>query len=203
MRKPLLIAAVMMSGAAVLLLRGSVEQDGDGDYQEPDLIDQATALLQQFETVPGDPEVQSKNLNAVMMAIRTGEGTSGPNGYRTLVGGTLFDSYADHPRTKVWIPRIGDYSTAAGAFQIRRQTWDEMAAKYGLTDFTPASQDIACVGLIKRRGAYNDVLAGRFDVAIEKCRKEWASLPGAGYGQREESLANLRAVYVKNGGVLA
>lgn len=192
-----------MAATAVLLLRDGAEQDDDEDYQPPDLIDQATELWQQFETVPGDTEVQNQNLKAFMMVIRTGEGTAGPNGYRTLVGGTLFDSYADHPRKRVWIPRINNYSTAAGAFQILGFVWDEVARPLGLTDFSPASQDAACVALIKRRGAYNDVLAGRFDVAVNKCRREWASLPGAGYGQREESLANLRAVYVKNGGVLA
>ena len=198
-----MIAAALMAGTAVLLLRDGADQDGDADYQAPDLLDQATELWQQFETIPGDPEVQIKNLNAFMMAIRTGEGTAGPNGYRTLVGGTLFDSYADHPRKLVYLPSLGINSTAAGAYQILRRTWDEVAGALGLPDFSPASQDAACVKLIKRRGAYNDVLAGRFEVAIDKCRKEWASLPGAGYGQREESLANLRAVYVKNGGVLA
>jgi len=63
------------------------------------------------------------------------------------------------------------------------------------TIFTPASQDIACTFLIARRGALADVLAGNFEAAVNKVRKEWASMPGAGYGQREENLATLRSFY--------
>jgi muramidase (phage lysozyme) len=48
-----------------------------------------------------------------------------------------------------------------------------------------------------------DVLAGRFDVAIYKCRKEWASLPGAGYGQGERSFTSLVQVYQYAGGQMA
>ena len=45
--------------------------------------------------------------------------------------------------------------------------------------------------------------AGRFDAAVAKVRKVWASLPGAGYGQREESMARVRTAYVAAGGTLA
>ena len=45
--------------------------------------------------------------------------------------------------------------------------------------------------------------AGRFADAVAKCKKEWASLPGAGYGQRENSLATLQAAYLDAGGNLA
>ena len=49
--------------------------------------------------------------------------------------GATFTSYADHPRVKV------NGSTAAGAYMITAQTWDEFAPKVGVTDFSPASQD--------------------------------------------------------------
>lgn len=42
--------------------------------------------------------------------------------------------------------------------------------------------------------------AGQFDRAVALCSKEWASLPGAGYGQHEQSLEKLRAVYQKASG---
>jgi muramidase (phage lysozyme) len=57
-------------------------------------------------------------------------------------------------------------STAAGAFQFLSRTWDECAKALGLTDFSPASQDLAAVFLIDRRKALDDVLAGRFDEAV-------------------------------------
>jgi hypothetical protein len=37
---------------------------------------------------------------------------------------------------------------------------------------------------------------------VRKCAKEWASLPGAGYGQREESLARVVAEYKRSGGLM-
>ena len=43
----------------------------------------------------------NSNLSAFLTLIRTGEGTLGIDGYRTLYGGDLFDAFYDHPRTKV------------------------------------------------------------------------------------------------------
>ena len=40
-------------------------------------------------------------------------------------------------------------------------------------------------------------IAGRIEPAIDKCRNIWASLPGAGYGQREHRTQDLLAVYAR------
>ena len=195
--------------AAALLLwlkagQGGAD-DGDTAYEAPDLFDQADTLFQEFTDMNStvSPEQQGRNLAAFMRAIRVGEGTLGQDGYRTIVGGGLFDDYSDHPRIKVWIPRINDYSSAAGAYQMIRRTWDGVQAKLGLPDFSPASQDLACIELIRQRGGLRLAMNGQFAAAVQKCRKEWASLPGAGYGQREESLARLQAEYINAGGQLA
>ncbi len=142
----------------------------------------------------------SPNVQAFLRAIRLGEGTSDANGYRRIVGGELFDSFTDHPRKRVWIKAYNVWSTAAGAYQMLAQTWDEMRVRYALPDFSPASQDLAAVGLIARRGALDDVLAGRIEAAIAKCAAEWASLPGSPYGQRTERLDAVLAEYRKYGG---
>ena len=195
--------------AAALLLwlkagQGGAD-DGDTAYEAPDLFDQADTLFQEFTDMNStvSPEQQGRNLAAFMRAIRVGEGTLGQDGYRTIVGGGLFDDYSDHPRIKVWIPRINDYSSAAGAYQMIRRTWDGVQAKLGLPDFSPASQDLACIELIRQRGGLRLAMNGKFAAAVDKCKKEWASLPGAGYGQREESLAKLQAEYINAGGQLA
>ena len=206
MSRALILGAV---AAAALLLwlqagQGGAD-DGDTAYEAPDLFDQADALFQEFTDMNSNvsPEQQGRNLAAFMRAIRVGEGTLGPDGYRTIVGGSLFDDFSDHPRVKVWIPRINDYSSAAGAYQMIRRTWDGVQAKLGLPDFSPASQDQACIELIRQRGGLRLAMNGQFAAAVEKCKKEWASLPGAGYGQREESLAKLQAEYINAGGQLA
>jgi lysozyme len=145
------------------------------------------------------------NVGAFLQMIRAGEGTAGADGYRTLYGGGLVDHLADHPRERVTRPLGGKLitSTAAGAYQFLERTWDEVAAALELPDFSPASQDIAAVYLIRRRGALADVRAGRFEAAVAKCAREWASLPGSPYGQPTKSLDQARNVYAAAGGSFA
>lgn len=145
--------------------------------------------------------VNDANVQAFLRLIRTGEGTSDAGGFTRLFGGRQFSGFVDHPR--IAIPFGTTTSSAAGAYQILARTWDEMKAAYGLPDFSPESQNIAAVGLIKRRGALGDVLAGRFSVAIGKCNKEWASLPGSPYGQPTLNYATAAAVLEQNGAVYA
>lgn len=143
------------------------------------------------------------NVRAFLRAIRFGEGTSDADGYRRLVGGGEFGSFHDHPRERRYIERYKVWSTAAGAYQfIAGSTWDEMRKLYALPDFSPESQDLAAIGLIHRRGALQDVLAGRIESAIAKCAKEWASLPGSPYGQRTVALARVIQEYTTHGGQL-
>ena len=204
MNKPLLIAAAMIGSAALLVYTsGAEEGDDDAPYSGPDLIDQANAIIDDWTDMYKTNAASDPNVYAFLGMLRVSEGTAGPNGYRTLVGGSLFDSFADHPRVLVPLPNLGINSSAAGAYQILQKTWDGVRAKLGLGDFSPASQDAAAIELIRQRGALADVRAGRFAVAVQKCRKEWASLPGAGYGQRENSLARLQTAYLNAGGVLA
>lgn len=142
------------------------------------------------------------NVRAFLRAIRFGEGTSDADGYRRLVGGGEFGSFHDHPRERRYIERYKVWSTAAGAYQFIAGTWDEMRKLYALPDFSPESQDLAAIGLIHRRGALQDVLAGRIESAIAKCAKEWASLPGSPYGQRTVALARVIQEYTTHGGQL-
>lgn len=142
------------------------------------------------------------NIRAFLRAIRFGEGTADADGYRRLVGGGEFGSFHDHPRERKYIERYKVWSTAAGAYQFIAGTWDEMRTLYALPDFSPESQDLAAIGLIHRRGALQDVLAGRIEQAIAKCAKEWASLPGSPYGQRTVALARVIQEYTAHGGAL-
>lgn len=138
------------------------------------------------------------NLAAFLAVIRACEGTSGPNGYRTLFGGKLFESYADHPRVRV--PFKATYSTAAGAYQILEPTWGDFIKAEGPHDFSPDNQDLCARWLIKRRGALADVEAGRLRAAIAKCALEWASLPGSPYGQPTRDIAYCERIFHLNGG---
>jgi muramidase (phage lysozyme) len=190
-------AAIIMGGAAWYYYQAAdASTSTPAADTEPDLIEEAMSQVSNIATSVAD-KLADPQVLAFLALIRTGEGTTGVNGYRTMFGGGLFTSFADHPRTKV--TRSGYTSSAAGAYQFLPVTWDEMAAKYDLPDFGPASQDVAAVGLIKRRGALADVLAGRFRAAIAKCNKEWASLPGSPYGQPTLTYTRAQNVLLANG----
>lgn len=148
------------------------------------------------------------NLQAFLQMIAASEGTAGigDRGYNVLVGSTakqplLFGSYHDHPRTKIQL-RQDLVSTAAGRYQILARYFDAYRKTLNLPDFSPASQDAIALQMIREQGAYADAVAGRFDLAVAKCANIWASLPGAGYGQHENKLADLRRVFTDAGGVV-
>lgn len=223
---------LVVAAAALLALRYAVgAQDQapastDSGNTDPNLLDlantwpndtqsQITSTLEDVQValspstyapVNVDASTADANESAFLDMIAYSEGTSGPNGYRTLFGGGLFDSYADHPRQVFSFTNKAGQSlttTAAGRYQFLARTWDALKAKLGLQDFSPASQDEAALELIRERGALNDVRAGRFSTAVSKCAPIWASLPGAGYAQPERKISQLVAAYENAGGTIS
>jgi lysozyme len=129
------------------------------------------------------------------------------NGYDVIVGSTpaapkLFDGYADHPRILVDLGN-GLKSTAAGRYQLLARYFDAYRRQLGLPDFSPQSQDLIALQQIRERRALDDIDAGRVSQAIAKVKNIWASLPGAGYGQRENGYADLLLAYQRAGGMFS
>lgn len=163
----------------------------------------------QSQGTPPTPtgNVEQDNIAAFLWMIRVCEGTSGPNGYRTMFTGKLFDiddpnsrsyQYRDHPR--IANRGAGITSTAAGAYQFLSTTWDECQRILKLPDFSPESQDKAAVFLLQRRKALDDIKKGNFTEAIKKTNLEWASLPGSPYNQNPKSYETALALYKNAGG---
>jgi muramidase (phage lysozyme) len=150
----------------------------------------------------------NQNLKAFLDMIAYSEGTDNgrqptkDHGYDVVVGGGLFEGYADHPRKVVNI-RPGLASTAAGRYQVLARYFDTYKKQLGLPDFSSESQDAIAIQLIKECGAMRDIEAGYIDIAISKCASRWASLPGAGYKQHENEMGKLVAAYKKAGGWVA
>lgn len=116
---------------------------------------------------------------------------SSDDGYDVIVGSTpakpmLIPAYADHPRIRVQIGKL--VSTAAGRYQFIAPTWDGLVRRLALPDFSPDSQDRACVQLLRDCGALACLQAGMIPDAVRHAAPVWASLPGAGYGQRENKM---------------
>ena len=124
------------------------------------------------------------------------------HGYDVIVGGSLFTSYADHPRKLITLnPRLK--STAAGRYQLLSRYWDAYRSQLGLRDFSPASQDAVALQQIKERRALQLIDEGYIRQAIDRCSNIWASLPGAGYGQHEHKVENLLKKFKEAGGFIA
>lgn len=126
------------------------------------------------------------------------------DGYNVIVTGIdgrleLFDDYATHPfsggRKSKLINSKGLTSNASGRYQQMLKDWPHYRDLLRLPDFGPVSQDRLAIQHIRESRALPDVIAGRVEVAVDKCRNIWASLPGAGYGQREHRMQDLIAQY--------
>lgn len=225
MRAALAIAAGFVIGTYALkhaadaaALPEAEGDEGDGstalDYFNP-----WGAIERANESATVARSTDDTNTRAFLALIAFAEGTdqrSDP--YRVCFGYRhTIENLADHPAvTREWLGeklpdamcaaaghKPGCVSTAAGRYQLIRPTWLACKRALGLADFSPASQDAAAVYLIRKRGALDDVKRGRVGDAVAKCRAEWASLPGAGYGQPERAMAQLTQAYVEAGGNLA
>ena len=220
--------AVILVAAALLLVAShrqslaNVEAgDALGSFSPDGIADMAetffNVLTEQGANV--DDATAQNNLVAFLGCIRRAEGTEQTaDAYRVCFGyAHTISDLSGHPAiTGEWGgERLSDdmcrnagfgpgcISTAAGAYQITRPTWRRIAAKLGLQDFTPLSQDMAAIQLIRERGALADAQAGRFADAVRKCRNEWASLHGNYAGQGQRSLSKLAAWFTAAGGQLA
>jgi lysozyme len=215
MNKTLLVCALI---AAYIVFKTARDQGalGDPEDQTGSMLDQLPgfddlAYMAEDAMNPVDETTAANNTAAFLATIRAAEGTASDEGYRALFGwrpgnGKVFNSFLTHPRLFFnYTNKVGTTirTSAAGAYQITATTFDALVAKYGFSDFTPATQDQMAITLIQERGALPDVQAGRFQMALDKVRKIWASLPGSNSDQPERNLAFVQNAYIQAGGTLA
>jgi murein DD-endopeptidase MepM/ murein hydrolase activator NlpD/muramidase (phage lysozyme) len=158
--------------------------------------------------------LKSVNVQAFLKAIaiaELGEDAEAKGGYGYLFGDTggkeTFSpcSLSSHPKRRISSGRFT--SSATGRYQTMDFVWEDDAYGYrklGLVDFKPVSQEILAVGRMIYRQILDDVIAGRFEAAIDGkgkglgARYEWASIQGNPYGQgtpggkRTTFLANIQ-----------
>ncbi|MES2587025.1 MAG: glycoside hydrolase family 104 protein [Pseudomonadota bacterium] len=122
------------------------------------------------------------------------------DGYDVIVGGGTFTDFSNHPHILV---KLNDRlsSTAAGRYQLLGKYFDAYKVQLSLHDFSPASQDAIALQQIKECHALEDIEAGRFTSAVQRCAHIWASLPGANYGQHENKIEALKTAYTNAGGL--
>lgn len=144
------------------------------------------------------PLLTNKNVRAMLDVISNMEGTT-KLGYATGFGGVELKNLDAHPKQSTDFKQTDgkvSKTDAAGRYQFRGVTWDEMAKKLGLTDFSEVSQDLAALALLKRRGVLEDVIAGRLKKAVAGLGKEFASSPNSPYSQVKRSWKDVEG-YIK------
>jgi len=144
----------------------------------------------------------TKEQRAMLDSIAFAEGTAKyPNdGYNTMFTGKQFSGFEDHPRK---IQRSNGYaSDAAGRYQFLSTTWDGLARKLGLKDFSPANQDKAAIELARQYGVTQELLAkeGMSPKVSSFLGRQWASFPGKtiGLDQPTKGLKSVQNVYQKS-----
>lgn len=131
------------------------------------------------------------NVAKFLNLISRAEGTE-THGYNTAFGGGRFEDFTKHPNIQKKFTQTDgkvDSSGASGRYQFINKTWNGVAKKYGLNDFSPINQDLGAIALIADSGALADVTSGNFKRAIDKLGSQWASFPSApkAYKQKTRS----------------
>lgn len=127
------------------------------------------------------------NVRRYLDLIAQAEGTARyVDSYRVAFGGGVLADLSRHPGTRHTFTQSDgttNTTTAAGRYQFLRSTWKDLAGKLNLGDFSPRSQDIGALELMRRNGSLEDVLRGDFRSAVRKDGRTWASLPSSPYPQ--------------------
>ena len=117
------------------------------------------------------------NVSAFLKAIAFAEG----GGYNFKYGAIKdkkndkwrFTDFSTHPGAG-----FGGVITAAGMYQITIDTWVDHGKKaMGLTDFTPATQDLIAVDLLRSVGVIDKIKDGDIAGSMSPAARKWSSLP--------------------------
>lgn len=213
---------LLLVGGGVLLLGGRsggpIDDDGNpiSNWSADALMDNITGLFNQAQdTVQGattDVPVDQAAANCAAWIDTIGQ-CEGADYSTPYSNAFVITDFSDHPANLGWTGvKLSDatcikakfspgcVSTAAGKGQITKGTWNRVAAKIGLTDFSPASQDAAILELTAERGGIEAVKVGDVATAASRCRNEWASLPGNYAQQGQQSLDQITQWFAVAGG---
>jgi muramidase (phage lysozyme) len=129
--------------------------------------------------------LSNTNVKAFLQAIGEAEGGGYDFKYGAVKGKKndkwRFTDASTHPGAG-----SGGKTTASGMYQITIDTWRDFGIKrMGLTDFSPETQDLIAVAMLRSVGVLDSIEAGKLDPALSKASWKWAALPqGKGLGNR-------------------
>jgi muramidase (phage lysozyme) len=86
-------------------------------------------------------------------------------------------NYATHPGFG-----RGGKSSAAGRYQINKDTWADMGGRMGLSDFYCQTQDLIAIEILRAINVLDALASGDLNRTLEVASRRWAALP-AGPGK--------------------
>lgn len=142
------------------------------------------ALKRKTRLEENEAYLADANVAAFLKAIAEAEGGGYDFKYGAVKGKRndpwRFTDTSTHPG-----PGFGGHTTAAGMYQITIDTWRDHGGKMGLTDFTPKTQDLIAVEMLRSLGVIGNIAAGDIVGAMPQAAKKWAALPmGPGLANR-------------------
>ncbi|GAB3369933.1 paar repeat-containing protein [Massilia agri] len=148
------------------------------------------------------------NVAAFLKAIAEAEGGGYDFKYGALRGRRndrwRFSDTSTHPGAG-----IDGKTTAAGMYQITRPTWEHHGGKLGLDDFSPRTQDLIAVEILRSLRVVERIKAGEIASVMPTVARTWAALPkGPGQGnyyphQRHIGYEQFLSTYLAAGGSMA
>lgn len=162
---------------------------------------------QQAMRAANEAALKDPNVSAFLAAIGKAEG----GGYDFMYGAVegkknnpwRMKNYDTHPGAGQ-----GGISSPAGMYQINKTTWEDFGKRrLGITDFTPESQNLIAVEMLRSMGLLDSIVAGDIPAALNKSSHKWAALPsGPGkpgrYNQPYKSYEKFVEFYEAAGGKL-
>lgn len=139
---------------------------------------------------------QLANARDYLNMLASSEGTAGrgDRGYNVMFRGDLINDYSRHPNMMhTYTDKNGKQggSTAAGRYQFLYKTYNEMAKRLGITDFSPESQDKVAIALMLEKGVdFSD--GADFGRNVAKINNVWTSLAGSSLGMQHHSVRSFQ-----------
>lgn len=139
---------------------------------------------------------QLANARDYLNMLASSEGTAGrgDRGYNVMFRGDLISDYSRHPNMMhTYTDKNGKQggSTAAGRYQFLYKTYDAMAKRLGIMDFSPESQDKVAIALMLEKGVdFSD--GADFGRNVAKINNVWTSLAGSSLGMQHHSVRSFQ-----------
>lgn len=145
------------------------------------------------------------NVAALLKAIAQAEGGGYDFKYGAVKGKRndpwRFSDFSTHPG-----PGYGGETTAAGMYQINIATWRQHGGNMGLSDFSPKTQDLIAIEILRSINIVEKIKEGDIASAVGPSSRKWAALPmGPGLSGRHANQPSVKydvffATYQANGG---